>query len=126
MERNNTLLYVGAAGILGLVAYEYFKSKSATTIPTNTAGAGDLSYATGTGLTAGAPSGVSVPEWLVDWSNSNPQNAPIFNNVIYPQINATDLANLENIVQNYFNAGVAPTPALAAWWYTFINKYGLK
>jgi hypothetical protein len=137
------ILVFGGLAVAGYLAYQYYMSQQGVTVePSGTApGLVPLPSSTmampapGIVKPQAVPStpgtytngaGVSIPAWLQAWAQGTGVDAPIYVAKVWPTITSMDLNNLTNIVANYFNTGIAVTPALNSWWGVFTAKYGLS
>lgn len=132
-KKTKKLLIIGGVGIAAFGAYWYFSQSSAgsSSSATPVTPLTPLAPASNTVPAAAPtsytnPNGAVVPAWLIQWAAAPGPDAAIYQNTVWPNISPSDLANLINIVQNYFNTGAAVPASLANWWNgVFRPKYNL-
>lgn len=139
-QKNHTLLYVGLAGIAGLLLFEWWKNQQAATTTTITTGttATDAVTATmapsGGGTTTVAttpwffPANATIAQYIKTWmqglTTSQQANLQAY---LASYATQTDISNLYTVINQYFNPGVglASNPSLNGWWDQFATESGI-
>jgi hypothetical protein len=138
------ILIFGGLGVAAYFVWQYYQAQqaaaAAAATPAASPGLSPLPSSSQAGQPAPLPTAVSpagpqtfsnaqgvvIPASLQAWGQQTGVDAPIYVGKVWPNISASDMNNLTQIVNSYFNNGIAPPPSLASWWDSFTAKYGLS